>query len=222
MRAMSGVFYEVMELVSWLRKEKKSNNEKESVRASRDTIHRAWNCGCMNGVPRQKPVTYAFVDAANIVYRDTLPDPWKIDLKELIGYLQEHFGASKVLYFGGVDSQNTTQIRLYQKMRTWGYELHLNPIKRFVNEQGKSYVKADVDSHMTFEMMRLFPQYHRAVVLTGDGDFYWVLQYLLGQKDCVWLLSSHRKTAKELKQLFGHRCISLDDTRQWIEYMRPQ
>ncbi len=63
-----------------------------------------------------KTVTYAFVDAANVLYRHSLPDPWKIDLKKLIKYLRERFGVSKVLYFGGVDPQNTTQLHLHQKM----------------------------------------------------------------------------------------------------------
>ena len=166
-----------------------------------------------------KPVTYAFVDAANIIYRDVELHPWKIDLKKLIKYLRERFGVSKVLYFGGIDDRNATQIRLHEKMKTWGYELHLNPIKRFMNEQGKWYIKADVDSHMTFEMMRLFRQYDRAIILTGDGDFYWVLKYLLENKGFVWLLASHRKTAKELKRLFGHRFINFDDSRQSLEYI---
>ena len=170
---------------------------------------------------KPKPVTYAFVDAANIIYRDAEPSPWKIDLKKLIKYLRERFIASRVLYFGGVDHQNRTQIDLYRKLESWGYELHLNSVKRFVNQQGKWYLKADVDSRMTFEMMRLLPEYDRAVVLTGDGDFFWVLQCMRYSKD-VFLLASHRKTASELKRLFQHKCISLEDAREWLEYDRLQ
>lgn len=167
---------------------------------------------------KRQPVTYAFVDAANIIYRDSEPDPWKIDLKKLIKYLKERFGVSKVLYFGGIDNENEKQIGLYRKMETWGYDLHLNTVKRFVNERGEWYLKADVDSRMTFEMMRLLSEYDRAVLLTGDGDFYWVFEHLLEHKERIWLLASPRKTAKELKQLFGHRFSSLDDTKKWLEW----
>ncbi len=165
-----------------------------------------------------KPVIYAFVDAANIIYRDSEPDPWKIDLKKLIKYLRERFGVTKVLYFGGVDDRNKTQINLYKKLESWGYDLRLNPVKHFVNEYGKWYMKADVDSRMTFEMMRLYSEYDQAIILTGDGDFYWVLKYLFEKKDRMWLLASPRKTARELKRLFGHLYMSLDDTRRLIEY----
>ncbi len=171
----------------------------------------------MNTMKNRDIVTYAFVDAANIIYRDSDPHPWKIDLKKLLKYLSERFGAVKIFYYGGIDHQNKTQVHLYHTMEYWGYELRLNRVKRFINERGEPYLKADVDSRLTFDMMRLFHEYDRAVVLTGDGDFYWVLEYLLRHKEKVWLLASPRKTAKELKQLFGYRFSSLDDTRRLLE-----
>lgn len=168
------------------------------------------------------PVTFAFVDAANVIYRDTDARPWKIDLKKLIKYLQERFGTSRVLYYGGIDHRNDTQFRLYEKMKTWGYELRLNPVKHFVNERGEWYTKADVDSRMTFDMMRLLPAYDRAVILTGDGDFYWVVEYLLQEKEHVWLLASPGKTAKELKRLLAGDFGNLDNLRAHLELCPAQ
>lgn len=51
-------------------------------------------------------MTYAFVDSANIVYRDADRNPWKIDLKKLMAYLQERFGATHVFFYSGLDHQN--------------------------------------------------------------------------------------------------------------------
>lgn len=163
------------------------------------------------------PVTYAFVDAANIIYRDSELNPWKIDMQKLIKYLRERFGVSKTLYFGGIDERNKRQIRLYKKFRSWGYDLQLNPVKRFVNDRGEPFIKADVDSRMTFEMMKNLTEYDRAVVLTGDGDFYWVLECLLQEKEKVWLLTSPSKTARELKRLFGSNFSNLDNLRVQLE-----
>lgn len=168
---------------------------------------------------KKSPVTYAFVDASNIIYRPTDKDFWKIDVKKLLLYLKHRFGVSRVFYYGGVDENDTVQTRLYRNFEKWGYELRLNPIKRFTNERGERYTKADVDSRMTFEMMRYKDEYDRVLVLTGDGDFLWVLEYLMKEKKkAMWLLSSPTKTAKELRKLFGYRFINFDDTRRWIEY----
>lgn len=174
----------------------------------------------MSSHRKNQKITYAFVDAANIIYRQKDKGYWKIDLKKLISYLKSRFHAKHVLYFGGVDSSNAVQNRLYTKMESWGYEMRLNPVKKFTNDRGERYNKADVDSRMTFEMMRLEKEYDQAVVLTGDGDYYWVLQYLIEKKDRIWLIASPDKTAKELKQLFGPHFTSFDDTRKWLEYTK--
>jgi len=163
------------------------------------------------------PVTYAFVDSANIVYRGSDNSPWKIDLKKLIKYLNERFNATRVFFYGGVDNRNKVQVRLYENMKKWGYEMRLNPVKHFMNNRGEFYPKADVDSRMTFDMMKYLLDYDRVIVMTGDGDFFWVLEHLMTYKDCVWILASPRKTAKELRRLVAHRFINLDDTRKYLE-----
>jgi uncharacterized LabA/DUF88 family protein len=165
-----------------------------------------------------KKTTYAFVDASNIIYRDTDENPWKIDLQKLIKYLRERFEVGRVFYYGGIDNRNETQVKLYKKLEDWGYELRLNPVKKFVNIRGEFYTKADVDSRMTFEMMKYLSEYDRAVVLTGDGDFEWVLEYLLGNKEKIWLLASPGKTAKELKKLVGRDFANLDNLRGQLEF----
>jgi len=59
-----------------------------------------------------------------------------------------------------------------------------------------------VDSRMTFEMMRMEKEYDKAVVLTGDGDFFWVLEYLRAVKERIWLFGIAARTARDLKRLF--------------------
>ena len=68
--------------------------------------------------------------------------------------------------------------------------------------------------------MHYFPDYDRAVILTGDGDFYWVLEHLLRHKERVWLLASPRKTAKELKRLVGSDFANLDNLRARLEFKK--
>lgn len=167
---------------------------------------------------KKEIITFAFIDASNIIYRGTDKNPWKIDLKKLIKYLKERFNTKRVLYYAGVENTNQAQLGLYKKMKVWGYEMKLNKVKYFVNEKGEWYSKADVDARMVFEMMKYFNHYDQAVVLTGDGDFYWALEYLIQKRKRIWLIASPSKTAKELKQLFGHRFNSLDDTRKWLEF----
>ena len=71
---------------------------------------------------------------------------------------------------------------------------------------------------MTFEIMKYFSKYNRAIVMTGDGDFYWVLEYLLEKKKEVKLLSHADSTARELKKLFGEEFTDLGRIKSVLEY----
>lgn len=159
--------------------------------------------------------TYVFIDASNIIYGAS-GHGWKMDFRKLSHYLKTRYGAIRILYYAGLDSENNKQLRFYEKLQEFGYELRLVPVKIFKD----GHKKADVDSKMTFEMMRYFRDYNRTIVMTGDGDFYWVLEYLLEKKRDVKLLAHSLSTARELKQLFANRFINLLDIKDHLKLQK--
>lgn len=160
---------------------------------------------------KNKPVTFVFIDATNIIY-GAGGAGWKVDFKKLMSYLKGRYQALKVLYYGGIDSNNQKQLNFYKKLEFFGYELRLVPVKTF--KDGKK--KADVDSRMTFEIMLLLNQYNNAIFMTGDGDFFWVFEYLIQTKIGVKLIANSRSTARELKQLFKQHFTDLQLLRHLV------
>lgn len=160
----------------------------------------------------KKPVAFAFVDATNIIY-GAGDSGWRMDFAKLINYLRTRFGVSRVLYFAGLDQENLKQLKFYEKLQQFGYELRLVPVKTF--KDGRK--KADVDSRMTFEMMLMKDSFNKAVVFTGDGDFYWVLEYFQQTKQQVKLMAHGHSTARELKKLFRHEFTDLTSLRWMLE-----
>lgn len=160
----------------------------------------------------KKPVTFAFIDATNIIYGAS-DHGWKMDFKKLAKYIRERYGVTRIFYYAGVDAENLKQIKFYEKLQEFGYEFRLVPVKIFADGRKK----ADVDSKMTFEMMLYFNEYEKAVVMTGDGDFYWVLEYLLLEKKGQIKLISHSKsTARELKKLFAGNFTDLEKIKHIV------
>lgn len=155
--------------------------------------------------------TYAFIDASNIIY-GAAKHGWRMDFAKLSKYLKNRFEVKRVLYYAGVDHTNIKQLKFYEKLQHFNIELRLVPVKTF--SDGRK--KADVDARMTFEMMRYFSEFDRAVVLTGDGDYYWVLEYLIEQKKRLWLLSFPKITARELKKLIGSNFANLDNLKEQL------
>ena len=160
-------------------------------------------------------LTYVFIDATNIIYGAKRLG-WKVDFKKLYKYLKERCSAEKILYYGGVDDENKKQLKFYEKLAEFGYLLRLIPVKRFLDGSKK----ADVDSRMTFEMMLLFKDFDNAIIMTGDGDYYWVLEYLVLKKKEIHLLSHRKSTARELKRVFGEKFIDLQDVKNIIEFAK--
>ena len=67
-------------------------------------------------------------------------------------------------------------------------------------------------------MMRYFNKYDQGIIMTGDGDYYWVLEYLLEQKKKVKLFSFRRRTARELKRLAGSGFTDLSRLKEMFKF----
>lgn len=175
------------------------------------------------GSQNTSPTTFAFIDAANIMYGAS-HHGWKMDYEKLMAYLKAKYQPQKVLYFAGVNHNNMKQLKFYEVLGELGYSLRLIPVKTFPDGRKK----ADVDARLAFEATRLFPEFDRAVFLTGDGDFYWMLAYFLGEsnhavkgKD-IHLLAFNKSTARELKQLFGGTFTDLSRLRHKLELVKTK
>ena len=165
----------------------------------------------------EKTSTYVFIDATNIIY-GTKRLGWRMDFEKLAKYLWERFNAKRILYYAGVDDENKKQLKFYEKLQDFGYSLRLIPVKRF--SDGK--VKADVDSRMTFEMMLYINKHDSVIVFTGDGDYYWVIEYLQKNKQSIKLFGSGKSVARELKRLLKGNVTDIQLLKQILELkMKP-
>jgi uncharacterized LabA/DUF88 family protein len=158
---------------------------------------------------------YVFIDASNIIYgcKDA---GWKMDFKKLIHYLRQRFRAQRIIYYAGKDAKNGKQAIFYDKLNRLGYELKLVSVKTFRDGSRK----ADVDARLVFEAMRFIYNYESAIFLTGDGDYYWLLEYLLKSGKKIKLFGHRHSTAKELKKLFGEKFNDIGRIREVIEYKK--
>jgi len=128
---------------------------------------------------RQK--IFAFIDSQNlnlgtskdirkgkkIIYRG-----WKLDYKKFRRYLFDKFRVTKALLFIGYIKQNE---KLYRRLKLFGYDLIFKPTVK--DNQGKP--KGNVDAEIVLHAAAIqFPNYDKAVIISGDGDFYCLHEYL--------------------------------------------
>ena|SRR3989338_11246930 len=108
------------------------------------------------------------------------------------------------------------RVHFYQKLNSFGYKLHLKPVKLYEQEDGTTRRKANCDVDMAFYLMKEEDNFDRAVVLSGDGDFLPVLKYLKSNGKDVVILGRSERTAKEIKQCAGSNFKDFQYLRELI------
>jgi uncharacterized LabA/DUF88 family protein len=161
---------------------------------------------------KENTKTYAFIDASNIIYGYTRAG-WKMDFEKLAEYLKTRYKIQHLLYYAGLDPDNKKQLGFYEALQKLGYETRLVPVKRYSDGSRKG----DVDARLAFEAMRFSSEYSSAVFLTGDGDYFWLLEYLLESGKDARLIGHSINTARDLKRLFGPSFMPLENIKHLVE-----
>lgn len=138
-------------------------------------------------------------------FKYSIVDYYKpIILNDLVEYLTEKMRDSKTEEKEVIlIDKHLKQIKFYQKLETFGYELRLKPVKSYQDAAGNPIKKANCDVDMTFDLMRLMGQYDNVIIISGDGDFIPVISYLRHKERKVTVLACSKNTSMELKKMLA-------------------
>jgi len=107
---------------------------------------------------------YAFIDSQNLNL-SIRQLGWVLDFAKFRVYLKDKLGVSKAFVFLGYVPQNQG---LYTNLQKQGYILIFKPTLTLPS--GK--VKGNVDAELILHAMIEYDNYDKAVIVTGDGDFF--------------------------------------------------
>lgn len=134
---------------------------------------------------------YAFIDSQN-VHKGTKRDlGWEIDWERFRTYLREKYDVAKAYVFMGFipDYQ-----KLYNRLQEAGFIIQFKPVVIVDNDS----VKGNVDADIVLQIMLDYDTYDQAILVSSDGDFYSVVQYLYKNNKLKTVFSAHRKTCSKL------------------------
>lgn len=154
---------------------------------------------------------YAFIDGQNLnlAIKDS---GWKLDFKKFRVYLAEKYRVFKAYYFIGFVPGNND---LYSALQDFGYILIFKPT--FKDKGGK--VKGNVDAELVLQAMIEFPNYKKALIITGDGDFYCLVKYLKEQDKLLKVLvPNSKKYSGLLKKSAGNSLSFMNELKKKLEY----
>lgn len=155
---------------------------------------------------------FAYIDNQNL-YMAThcADDAWDVDMRRFRSYLRKKYNVTKAYLFMGAFEARRQD--LYQTFQEFGYILVFR--EHGIELKGKK--KGNVDVDIVFEIMRdnfTSAQMDKAILVSGDGDYFRTVNYLIGMDkfDRV-LLPSHKNASSLYKQLSNTHFTYLDTSR---------
>lgn len=129
----------------------------------------------------KRKIIYAFIDSQNLnlgTSRDvikkgkTVYKGWKLDYKRFRVYLKDKYKIEKAYLFIGYKPGNEA---MYTHLQNMGYICVFKPTLELT--EGKT--KGNVDAELVLHSMIEFKNFDRAIIVSGDGDFHCLIEYLI-------------------------------------------
>jgi len=153
----------------------------------------------------KRPIVYAFIDSQNLnlgtsknIYknRKLIYKGWKLDYKKFKQYLADKFRVQKAFLFIGYIKQYE---KMYKSLKSYGYKIVYKPTIK--DNRGKP--KGNVDAELVLHSAAVeYPNYDKAVIVSGDGDFYCLHKYLKENKKLSQIIIPNTKSESSLLKEF--------------------
>lgn len=159
---------------------------------------------------RQGGNNYAFIDSQNLNLSIRDQD-WKLDYKRFRKYLEDKYKVSKAFIFIGYIATNE---RLYTSLQEYGYILIFKPTLSLPDGR----VKGNIDAELVLHTMVEYANYDKAVIVTGDGDFHCLIDYLKRQNKLERLIVPNRYKFSSLLRKFAPGMVYMNDLQEKLRY----
>ena len=176
------------------------------------------------------PRVFAFIDSQNLNV-GTQRVGWKMDWRKFRKFLADEYGVTKAFMFIGYIPENE---QLYEQMHELGYAVVLKPTfdltrprpemlesnddnKTSGTEEEKKPIKGNIDAELVLWAMKELGNYEKAIIVSGDGDFYCLVEYLEQKGRLLHLLapSGHYSS---LYHRYEEYIVRLDQLRRKLAY----
>jgi len=156
---------------------------------------------------------HAFIDSQNL-YLAIKDLGWKINYLKFRIYLKDKYNIKKAYMFLGYLPKNQ---QLYSFLQEAGFILIFKPIL----EKDNQPIKGNCDTELVLHAMIQFKNYDSALIVSGDGDFYCLVEHLRQQNKLLKVLSPSLKNCSVLlKKTAGQKLSFVADLKKKLEYKK--
>lgn len=157
--------------------------------------------------------TYAFIDRQNLNLGIESMG-WTLDFRKFRQYLKDKYDVSRAYYFIGNKPGNEP---LYARLQEFGYVVVFKPTIEYKTGQ----IKGNVDAELVLHSMIQFSNYERAIIVSNDGDFHCLIEYLATQQKLYKILVPNQRYSRLLRA-FNRYISRLDVLRTTLEIKKTK
>jgi uncharacterized LabA/DUF88 family protein len=81
-------------------------------------------------------------------------------------------------------------------------------------------VKGNIDAELVLNTMIEYPNYDKALIVTGDGDFYCLVEYLIKQRKLLKLMVPDESKYSSLLRKFSSDIVFMNNLKGKLEYRK--
>lgn len=154
---------------------------------------------------------YAFIDSQNLNL-GVKSQGWILDWRKFRLYLKEKYHITKAFLFIGYKPGNEN---LYSSLQEKDYIVILKPTL----ELPSGVIKGNVDAELVLHTMIEFNNYDKAIIVSGDGNFYCLVDYLFKKNKLFRIITPNKHYSKLFKK-FSNLIVRIDWLRNSLEYKK--
>ena len=160
-----------------------------------------------------KENNFAYIDASNLKF-GIEQSGWKLDYKSFHSWLRDKFNVSRIILFMGLIPNN---FELYNYLQNIGYNISFKPT--ITSKEGRT--KGNIDGELILTIAKDFYENNleKAVLVSGDGDYHCIVEFLKEKNIPIQIVSPNRKYLSLLLKRTNVPIIILD---QFVEKLRQK
>lgn len=160
---------------------------------------------------------YVFIDSNNL-YLSLKDCRWKLDFTKFYIYLKDKYKAEKMFLFIGYVPGNET---LYTSLQKAGFIVIFKPTLEYKKAE-VIYTKGNVDAELVLQAMIEYTNYDKTIIVSGDGDFRCLIEYLEKQNKLLHIFIPNRRKYSSLLRKFRKYFVYLDNLNRKLSYQNKK
>ena len=160
---------------------------------------------------KKKAEVYAFIDSQNLNL-GVRSQGWQLDFRKFRQYLRNKYGVTSAYLFIGYKPGNEV---LYANLQKMGYLVILKPTMELPDKS----VKGNVDAELVLHTMIQFENYDKAIIVSGDGDFFCLVEYLESKNKLLHIFTPNKYYSRLFKKYSGF-IVQVDWLKSSLEFKK--